>query len=218
MESVIQKIEAKHKKKAVVNVKSGDTVRVHQEVIEGSKKRVQIFEGLVIKVGRRDSLTATFTVRRIASGVGVEKTFLLHVPSVLKVEIVRRSKVRRNYLTYMRERTGKRARLSSVEFDREAVNAVHDEKAEAKEEELKEETAKAAGEEAAKKESEAAKLEAKAEKALAQHDENKSDADKLEEQPKEKRMPKALPRNKIKINKFIRPATTKSVFADFLYT
>jgi large subunit ribosomal protein L19 len=186
MESVIQKIEAKHKKKAVVNVKSGDTVRVHQEVIEGSKKRVQIFEGLVIKVGRRDSLTATFTVRRIASGVGVEKTFLLHVPSVLKVEIVRRSKVRRNYLTYMRERTGKRARLSSVEFDREAVNAVHDEKAEAKEEELKEETAKAAGEEAAKKESEAAKLEAKAEKALAQHDENKSDADKLEEQPKEK--------------------------------
>src|SRR3954465_614887 len=100
MESVIQKIEAKHKKNAVVNVKSGDTVRVHQEVIEGNKKRVQIFEGLVIKVSRKNSLTSTFTVRRITSGIGVEKSFLIHAPSVLKVEIIRRSKVRRNYLTY----------------------------------------------------------------------------------------------------------------------
>jgi large subunit ribosomal protein L19 len=190
MESVIQKIEAKHKKKAVVTVKSGDTVRVHQEVVEGNKKRVQVFEGLVIKVSRRDSLTATFTVRRIASGVGVEKTFLLHAPSVLKVEVVRRSKVRRNYLTYMRERTGKRARLSSVEFDRDAVNAIHDEEAEAEEARLKEETAKAAQEEAAKKDAEAAKLEAKAEAALAAHN-DKSESDKLEEQPKEKADAKA---------------------------
>jgi large subunit ribosomal protein L19 len=187
MESVIQKIEAKHKKKAVVNLKSGDTIRVHQEVVEGSKKRVQIFEGLVIRVSRRDSLTATFTVRRVASGVGVEKTFLIHAPSILKIEVMRRSRVRRNYLTYMRERTGKRARLSSVEFDREAVNAIHDEDAEAEEARLKEETAKAAQGEAAKKDAEAAKLEAKAEAALAQHeDATKSEADKIEEQPKEK--------------------------------
>jgi large subunit ribosomal protein L19 len=185
MESVIQKIEAKHMKKAVVAVRSGDTVRVHQEVVEGSKKRVQVFEGLVIKVSRRGSLSATFTVRRIASGVGVEKTFLLHAPSVLKVEVVRRSHVRRNYLTYMRERTGKRARLSSVEFDREAVNAIHDEEAEAEEAKLKEETAKTAQEEAAKKEAKSAKLEEKAEAALAAHNE-KSEADKLEAQPKEK--------------------------------
>jgi len=185
MESVIQKIEAKHKKKAVVNVKSGDTVRVHQEVVEGSKKRVQVYEGLVIKVSRRRSLTASFTVRRIASGVGVEKTFLLHAPSVLKVEVVRRSRVRRNYLTYMRERTGKRARLSSVDFDREAVNDIHDKEAEAEEARLKEETAKVAQEEAAEKQAEAAKLEAKAEAALAAHN-DKSEADKLEEQPKEK--------------------------------
>lgn len=171
MESIIQKIESKHKKKAVVNVRSGDTVRVHQEVVEGSKKRVQIFEGLVIKVSRRDSLTSTFTVRRIASGVGVEKTFLVHAPSVLKIEVVRRSKVRRNYLTYMRERTGKRARLSSVDFDREAVNAIHDEEAEAKEEALKEETAKTAEADAEKKAAKEAKLEAKAEAALAKHDE-----------------------------------------------
>jgi large subunit ribosomal protein L19 len=139
MESVIQKIEAKHKKKAVVAVRSGDTVKVHQEVIEGSKKRVQVFEGLIIKVSRRNSLTSTFTVRRVASGVGVEKTFLIHAPSILKIEVVRRSKVRRNYLTYMRERTGKRARLSSVEFDREAVNAVVNKTAEAEEAAIKEE-------------------------------------------------------------------------------
>jgi large subunit ribosomal protein L19 len=188
MESVIQKIEAKHKKKAIVAVKSGDTVKVHQEVIEGSKKRVQIFEGLVIKVNRRDSLTATFTVRRIASGIGVEKSFLLHAPSVLKVEVVRRSKVRRNYLTYMRERTGKRARLSSIDFDREAVNAVHDKEAEAEEAMLKEQTAKAAQEAAAKKDEESVKMEAKAQEALAKHDENteKTEAEKLEEQPKER--------------------------------
>jgi large subunit ribosomal protein L19 len=187
MESVIQKIEAKHKKKAVVNLKSGDTIRVHQEVVEGSKKRVQMFEGLVIRVSRRDSLTASFTVRRVASGVGVEKTFLIHAPSILKIEVMRRSRVRRNYLTYMRERTGKRARLSSVDFDREAVNAIHDEEAEAEEARLKEETAKAAQGEAAKKDAEAAKLEAKAEAALAQHeDATKSEADKIEEQPKER--------------------------------
>jgi large subunit ribosomal protein L19 len=187
MESVIQKIEAKQKKKAVVAVKSGDTVRVHQEVVEGSKKRVQIFEGLVIRVSRRSSLTSTFTVRRLASGVGVEKTFLIHAPSILKIEVMRRSKVRRNYLTYMRQRTGKRARLSNVDFDREAVNAVHDKHAEEEEARLKEDTAKAAQDDAANKAAEAEKLDTKAEEALAKHKESaKSEADKLEEQPKER--------------------------------
>ncbi len=186
MESVIQKIEAKYKKKAVVNVQSGDVVRVHQEIIEGNKKRVQIFEGLVIRVNRKNSLTSSFTVRRVANGVGVEKTFLIHNPNVLKVEIVRRSKVRRNYLSYMRQRTGKRARLSGVDFDKEAVNAIRDEAAEAKEEELKEETAKTAQSETAKKEKAEAKLAAKAEAALAKHDQAKTEAEKLEDQPIEK--------------------------------
>jgi large subunit ribosomal protein L19 len=162
MESVIQKIEAKHKKKAVVKVKSGDTVRVHQKIVEGSKERVQIFEGLVIHVVRRDSLTASFTVRRVASGVGVEKTFLIHSPSILKVEVVRRSKVRRNYLTYMRERTGKRARLSGIDFDREAVNAIHDKEAEAEEAKIKEEQTESYDPEAAKAEKKEEKAEAAA--------------------------------------------------------
>src|SRR6266404_2010720 len=139
MASVIEQIEAKYKKKAVVDVKSGDTVKVHQKIREGGKERIQIFEGLVIKASRKASLTSNFTVRRIASGVGVEKTFLIHSPNILKVEIVRRSKVRRNYLTYMRDLTGKSARLSGVDFDKEKVNAIHDEEAEEQEAKIHEE-------------------------------------------------------------------------------
>jgi len=122
MESIIQKIEAKFKKDAVVDVKSGDTVRVHQKIKEGNKERVQVFQGLVIRTDRKGSHTSRITVRRISSGIGVEKSFLLHSPLVVKVEVTKRSKVRRNYLTYMRSRTGKAARLSGVDFDRNAVN------------------------------------------------------------------------------------------------
>jgi large subunit ribosomal protein L19 len=181
MESVIKQIEAKHKKKATVNVRSGDTVRVHQEITEGNKKRVQVFEGLVIRVSRKDSLTSSFTVRRVASGVGVEKTYLIHNPSVLKVEVVRRSKVRRNYISYMRERTGKRARLSSVEFDRQAVNEIEDPAAEAELAEVKEE--KAENHVAEHEELKAADEEAKK---VNEPKIEKSEADKLEEQPVER--------------------------------
>jgi large subunit ribosomal protein L19 len=139
MASVIDKIQAKHMKKAVVDVKSGDTVRVHQKIREGGKERVQVFEGLVIRASRKNSLTSGFTVRRVASGVGVEKSFMIHSPNILKIEVVRRSRVRRNYLTYMRQRTGKSARLSGVEFDKQAVNDIHDEAAEAEEERIHEE-------------------------------------------------------------------------------
>jgi large subunit ribosomal protein L19 len=138
MQSVIDKINAKYHKPQVVDVRSGDTVKVHQKIREGNKERVQIFEGLVIRTDRKDSHTASITVRRIASGVGVEKSYLLHSPLVLKVEITKRSKVRRNYLSYMRQRTGKAARLTGVEFDRAAVNAAGDEKVAAKEEQAAE--------------------------------------------------------------------------------
>lgn len=124
MQSVIQKIEAKYKKPQVVDVMSGDTVKVHQKIREGSKERVQIFQGLVIRVDRKNTHTARILVRRIASGIGVEKSFLLHSPLVVKIEVTKRSKVRRNYLTYMRDRTGKRARLTGVDFDRHAVNTI----------------------------------------------------------------------------------------------
>jgi large subunit ribosomal protein L19 len=170
MQSVIQKVEAKYKKSAVVDVKSGDTVKVHQKIREGNKERVQIFQGMVIRCDRKASHTSRITVRRIASGVGVEKSFLLHSPLVLKIEVTKRSKVRRNYLTYMRERTGKSARLTGVDFDRQGVNAIKDEKAEEEEAKLAEEKAAAAEAEAAKKAAAEAKREAKVQAALAKHD------------------------------------------------
>lgn len=127
---LIQKVNAEQMKPVVVSAKSGDTVRVHQKIKEGIKERIQIFEGVVIRVDRANSHTARITVRKIASGVGVEKSFLIHSPLVDKIEIVRRSKVRRNYLSYLRTRSGKSARLKGVNFDREEVNDVSEPEAE----------------------------------------------------------------------------------------
>lgn len=169
MQSVIQKIEAKYFKKAVVDVRSGDTVKVHQKIREGNKERVQIFQGLVIRTDRKGSHTSRITVRRIASGVGVEKSFLLHNPLVLKVEVVKRSKVRRNYLSYMRGLTGKSARLTGVDFDKKAVNDIHDAEAEKAEEEAKKAVLAEAEVKKAEKEAEEAELKAKQDAVEASH-------------------------------------------------
>lgn len=122
--ALIQKVNDEQKKHAVVDVRSGDTVRVHQKIKEGNKERIQVFEGVVIRTDNKQSHTSRITVRKIASGVGVEKSFLLHSPLVEKIEIVRRSKVRRNYLSFLRNRSGKSARLTAQNFDREGVNTV----------------------------------------------------------------------------------------------
>ena len=144
--SILQKIGEEQKKKAIPDVRSGDTVKVTQKIKEGEKFRLQVFEGVVIRTDRKDSHTARITVRKVASGVGVEKSFLIHSPLVEKIEIVKRSKVRRNNLSYLRERSGKSARLANKDFDRIAVNdvTVEEEPAEAAEaaepaEEVKEE-------------------------------------------------------------------------------
>jgi large subunit ribosomal protein L19 len=171
MQSIVKEISDSYKKSAVVDVKSGDNVRVHQKIREGNKERIQIFQGLVIRTNRKGSQTNRITVRRIASGVGVEKSFLLHSPLVVKVEVTKRSRVRRNYLSYMRGRTGKAARMSGSEFDREAVNAVRDEALEAEEAKLREEQAKEAEAKAEAKAKEEAKLEAKAAAVEARHQE-----------------------------------------------
>lgn len=121
---LIKQVNEAQKKAGVVDARSGDTVRVHQKIKEGNKERVQIFEGVVIRTDNKKSHTSRITVRKIASGVGVEKSFLLHSPLVEKVEIVRRAKVRRNYLSFLRGRSGKSARLTAVNFDREGVNTV----------------------------------------------------------------------------------------------
>lgn len=92
-------------------IESGDTVRVHVRIIEGTRERVQVFQGVVIRA-RKGGNEANFTVRRIAShGIGVERTFLLRSPRIEKVEILRRAKVRRAQLYYLRDRRGKSARL-----------------------------------------------------------------------------------------------------------
>ncbi len=92
----------------------GDTVKVHVKIKEGNKERIQIFEGFVLK-RQNGGIGETFTVRRIASGVGVEKTFPIHSPLVEKIEVVKRGKVRRARLHYMRARTGKSAKIKSKE-------------------------------------------------------------------------------------------------------
>lgn len=169
MPSVIDIVNAQFRKSAVVDVRSGDTVRVHQKIREGNKERVQIFQGLVIRTDMKGGHLSRITVRRISSGVGVEKSFLLHSPLITQVEVTKRSKVRRNYLSYMRNRTGKAARLTGLDFDRRAVNDVHDAAAEAEEAKLKEQAAEEA---AAKAETEAAKQaeqEAKAAEVEARH-------------------------------------------------
>ena len=123
---LINKVNQEQKKHAVVDARSGDTVRVHQKIKEGAKERIQVFEGVIIRTDNKKSHTSRITVRKIASGVGVEKSFLLHSPLVEKIEIVRRAKVRRNFLSYLRNRSGKSARLTAVGFDREAVNKLEE--------------------------------------------------------------------------------------------
>lgn len=196
MSGVIDTINQRYRKKAVVDVRSGDTVRVHQKIREGSKERAQIFQGLVIRTDKKGSHVSRITVRRISSGVGVEKSFLLHSPLVVQVEVTKRSRVRRNYLSYMRTRTGKAARLSNVDFDREAVNAVHDEAAEAEEAKLKEDKAKEAAAKAEAKAQEEAENEAKVAAAMAAHDEaadtaGKDEADSKSDKKTDDKKPEA---------------------------
>jgi len=170
--ALIQKVNDEQKKKQVVDVRSGDTVKVYQKIKEGAKERIQMFEGVVIRTDNKDQHTSRITVRKIASGVGVEKSFLLHSPLVEKVEVVRRSKVRRNFLSFLRQRSGKSARLTAVQFDREGINDVHDAKAKAEAERLKDEAAKAAEEKAAEKAAAEAELEAKQAAVEAAHKQN----------------------------------------------
>jgi large subunit ribosomal protein L19 len=107
--------------KKVPALRPGDTVQVHAKIIEGSKERIQIFEGVVLRV-KGTGISSTFTVRKISYGVGVERTFLLHSPKIAKIQIVKRAKVRRAYLTYLRNLRGKSAKLRDKQFDSLAVN------------------------------------------------------------------------------------------------
>ena len=106
---IIKSIEHEHLKNKIPYLKIGDTVRVHVRIKEGNRERIQVFEGIVIKK-QGGGINETFTVRRISYGVGVEKTFLIHAPSVEKVEVIRVGKARRAKLYYLRDRVGKSAK------------------------------------------------------------------------------------------------------------
>lgn len=124
----IERIERGLQKKEVFHFRVGDTVRVHSKVREGEKERIQVFEGVVIgKKGSRHRVN--FTVRKISYGVGVERIFPLHSPSLDKIEVVREGKVRRAKLYYLREKKGKAARIGEREFrPEEAHNVAQEEK------------------------------------------------------------------------------------------
>ncbi|MEG0156831.1 MAG: 50S ribosomal protein L19 [Anaerovoracaceae bacterium] len=110
--NILDQITEEYKKSDIPAFNVGDTVKVHIKIVEGTRERIQLFEGFVLKK-QHGGVNATFTVRRIASGVGVEKTFPLHSPKIDKIEVVRRGAVRRAKLNYMRERTGKSARIKA---------------------------------------------------------------------------------------------------------
>ena len=113
MNEIIKNIEAAQLKETVPSFNVGDTVRVSAKIKEGNRERIQVFEGTVIK-RQNGGLRETFTVRKNSNGIGVEKTWPLHSPNVEKVEVIRRGKVRRAKLNYLRERTGKAAKVKEL--------------------------------------------------------------------------------------------------------
>lgn len=117
---LLTKIEEKQIKK-VPEIRPGDTVRVHQKIKEGNKERIQIFEGVVIRL-KGGGIRQSFLVRKISFGVGVEKNFLIQSPNIAKIEVKKRAKVRQAYLGYLRNLTGKSARLKDKQFDSLTVN------------------------------------------------------------------------------------------------
>ena len=113
MNEIIKEIEQAQLKESVDKFNVGDTVKVYGKIKEGNRERVQVFEGTVLKI-QGGSNRETFTVRKISNGVGVEKTWPLHSPIVEKVEVIRRGKARRAKLNYLRQRTGKAAKVKEL--------------------------------------------------------------------------------------------------------
>ena len=111
---LIKSITQEYERTDIPEFSVGDTVKVHLKVKEGNKERIQVFEGFVLK-RQNGGVSETFTVRKISSGVGVEKTFPLHSPKIEKIELVRKGDVRRAKLNYMRQRTGKAAKIKTKE-------------------------------------------------------------------------------------------------------
>jgi len=108
--NVIQQLEKEQQKKKIPALRAGDTVRVHAKVVEGTRERIQVFEGTVIRV-TGGGLRQNFTVRRVTHGVGVERTFMIHSPRIDKIDVLRHGDVRQGRLYYLRGKVGKEARI-----------------------------------------------------------------------------------------------------------
>jgi large subunit ribosomal protein L19 len=167
----------KHQGHDIPAVKAGDTVRVHQRIKEGEKERVQIFEGLIIKISSGTGTGKTFTIRKTTNGVGVEKIFPFLLPSIEKIELVKRGKTRRSKLYYIRDKQPKEARLKEIPLSDEQKEGLSFDAAALK-----------AEKEAAEKKAEAekAKAEEKAEK-KPEAKEEKKEAEKSEDTKEEKK-------------------------------
>ena len=112
--NILDQVTMDYKKENIPEFNVGDTLKVHVKIIEGQRERIQVFEGYVLKK-QHGGINETFTVRKLSNGIGVEKTFPLHSPKIDKIELVKKGKVRRAKLNYMRERTGKAAKIKSAE-------------------------------------------------------------------------------------------------------
>ena len=112
--NILDLVTMDYRSEDIPEFKVGDTLRVHVKIIEGQRERIQVFEGYVLK-RQHGGVNETFTVRKLSNGIGVEKTFPLHSPKIEKIEVFRKGRVRRAKLNYMRQRTGKAARIRSAE-------------------------------------------------------------------------------------------------------
>ena len=196
--SILQDIQKLAIKKRVPVIKPGYTVRVHQRIKEGEKERVQIFEGLVIKLNSGFGADKTFTVRRIVGGIGVERIFPLYSTNIIKIEVKKKSKVRRAKLYYMRDRFGKSARLKETFVSdkekemEEAIEELAEEKAtETTEttEEVAEEKAEESTPEVAEEKPEEKTPEVTAEEAPAEEKKEEAEAPAETEEPKAEEKP-----------------------------
>ena len=111
--NIVNEITARQLKKDVPDFSSGDTVKVSVRIIENKKERIQVFQGVVMQ-RRGSGISETFTVRKISSGIGVERTFPVNSPAIAKIELVKRGRVRRSRINYLRDRSGKAARIKEV--------------------------------------------------------------------------------------------------------
>ena len=110
---LVEEVTASQLRTDLPEFSSGDEIKVSVRIIEGNKSRIQVFQGVVIQ-RRGGGVNATFTVRKVSSGIGVERTFPLHSPNIASIEVMRKGKVRRNKITYIRKRSGKAARIKEI--------------------------------------------------------------------------------------------------------